>query len=137
MYNCKVGFKVREMVGLRRLRPPPQEGTLVQVPREAGEDAGFASCECSEDGEVEGRIMASVAWGMTNLSKYPDYEVPRERNEGRGGRQVLLEDGTVLRVAFDQLKRCFKGGQLVEVYMGRQFGWAARIGGQENAPRSM
>ena len=40
-------------------------------------------------------------------------------------RQVLLEDGTVLQVAFDKLTRCFKAGQLVEVYMGRQFGWAA------------
>ena len=60
MYNCKVGFKVRELVTLRRLRPLPEEGTLVQVRRDGG--------------DVEGRIMAKVLWKMTNLNKYPDYE---------------------------------------------------------------
>ena len=55
---------------------------------------------------------------MTHLVSYPTYD-------------ILLSDGTKCQASFDQIRRRFDVGQLVEVYMGRTFGWVYGTAAEE------
>ena len=55
---------------------------------------------------------------MTHLVKYPTYD-------------ILLSDGQKCQASFDKIRRRFELGQLVEVYMGRTFGWVYGTAAQE------
>ena len=55
---------------------------------------------------------------MTHLVSYPTYD-------------ILLSDGTKCKASFDKIRRRFDVGQLVEVYMGRTFGWVYGTAAEE------
>lgn len=59
---------------------------------------------------VTGHILNAPTWQMSHLLSYPSYE-------------ILLSDGSKCSASFQHIQRRFETGQLVEVYMGRSFGW--------------
>ena len=65
-----------------------------------------------------GHILDASAWKMTHLVSYPTYD-------------ILLSDGTKCKGSFDKIRRRFDVGQLVEVYMGRTFGWVYGTAAEE------
>lgn len=110
LYNCKVGVKLREMVPMSRLRAPLDEGAVVSVMGEEQSDGTRAW--------TTGHILDASAWKMTHLVSYPTYD-------------ILLSDGTKCKASFDKIRRRFDVGQLVEVYMGRTFGWVYGTAAEE------
>lgn len=59
---------------------------------------------------TSGHILDASAWKISHLVSYPTYD-------------VLLTDGSKIKASFDKIRRRFDQDQLVEVYMGRTFGW--------------
>lgn len=59
---------------------------------------------------TSGHILDASAWKISHLVSYPTYD-------------VLLSDGSKIKASFDKIRRRFDQDQLVEVYMGRTFGW--------------
>lgn len=110
LYTCKVGVKLREMVPMSRLRAPLDEGTVVTVMGDEQSDGTRAW--------TTGHILDASAWKMTHLVKYPTYD-------------ILLSDGKKCQASFEKIRRRFDMGQLVEVYMGRTFGWVYGTAAEE------
>ena len=65
-----------------------------------------------------GHILDASAWNITHLMTYPTYD-------------ILLSDGQKFQASFDKIRRRFDLGQLVEVYMGRTFGWVYGTAAEE------
>lgn len=99
LYSCKVGAKLRELIPLRLLQAPLEEGMLVHV--ELPDQRGTWG---------SGRVLEVPLWQRTHLTSYPSY-------------QVILGDSKTVSVSFEKIKRVFFQDQLVEAYMGRIFGW--------------
>jgi len=102
LYNCKVGVKMRDMVPMSRLRAPLDEGMVVSVMGDEQPDG--------TRNWTSGHILDASAWKISHLVSYPTYD-------------VLLTDGSKIKASFDKIRRRFDQDQLVEVYMGRTFGW--------------
>lgn len=63
LYSCKVGAKLRELIPLRLLQAPLEEGMLVHV--ELPDQRGTWG---------SGRVLEVPLWQRTHLTSYPSYQ---------------------------------------------------------------